>query len=109
VDKTDETRPMPFSSFQVPGIDGSKETPWFTGCHQPVQQVKGTEIPVAWFSYGMRVIDISDPHNIKEVAFYVPPVYPEADRAQTNDVYEDDRGLIYVLDRIRGLNIVERT
>jgi len=29
-------------------------------------------------------------------------------RAQSNDVTIDDRGLIYLLDRVRGLNILER-
>jgi hypothetical protein len=109
VDITDEAHPMPFSSFQIPGIDGSQETPWFVGCHQPVQQVRGTEIPVAWFAYGVRIVDISNPHNIREVAHYVPPTYPDTDGPQTNDVYQDDRGLIYVIDRIRGLSIVERS
>ena len=41
VDITDETRPTPFASFQVEGIDGSPQ-PEFTGCHQPVEDVRGT-------------------------------------------------------------------
>ncbi len=108
VDITDENHPMPYSSFQIPGIDASAETPWFYGCHQPVEHVRGTEVPVAWFSQGLRVVDIADPENISEVAFYIPAPYPGAEQTRTNDVYEDDRGLIYVLDRIRGLDIVER-
>ena len=31
------------------------------------------------------------------------------DRVSSNDVTVDDRGLIYLLDRRRGLTIVERT
>jgi len=32
-----------------------------------------------------------------------------SDRVQSNDVFVDGRGLIYLLDRVRGLNILERT
>lgn len=108
VDITDESNPMPFSSYQVPGVDGNQDAPDFIGCHQPVEQVRGTQIPVAWFSYGLRIVDISNPHRVNEVAHYVPRPYPGTKMAQTNDVYEDERGLIYVIDRIGGLNIVER-
>ena len=31
-----------------------------------------------------------------------------SDRVQSNDVTVDARGLIYVIDRLRGLTIVER-
>ena len=75
-----------------------------TGCHQPCERiVTGTEIPVAWFAYGLRIIDISRPHALKEVAYYMPDVPPGSERVQSNDVTVDDRGLIYLLDRVRGL------
>ena len=36
------------------------------------------------------------------------PDAPEgADRASSNDVTIDDRGLIYLVDRIRGVDIIE--
>jgi hypothetical protein len=66
-------------------------------------------VPFAWFAQGLRIIDISHPHTPKEVAHYVPEPAPGAKRCQSNDVYEDDRGLIYLIDRIRGLEILERT
>ena len=31
-----------------------------------------------------------------------------SERVQSNDVTVDDRGLIYLLDRVRGLHILER-
>ena len=34
---------------------------------------------------------------------------PVQERVQSNDVTVDDRGLIYLLDRVRGLSILERT
>jgi hypothetical protein len=108
VDITDETRPRAFASYQVEGIDGTPQ-PDYTGCHQPCEIVTGTEIPVAWFAYGLRVIDIANPHAPKEVASYMPDVPSGSERVQSNDVTVDERGLIYLLDRIRGLHILERT
>ncbi len=108
VDITDETKPVPVGTFQVEGLESGNH-PTNTGCHQPVEQIRGTDIPFAWFAQGLRIVDISKPHTPKEVAHYVPDPAPGAKRAQSNDVYQDDRGLIYLIDRIRGLEILERT
>ena len=108
VDITDETRPMPISTFQIEGIDETPQ-PELTGCHQTAEQVTmGTEIPTAWFTYGLRIIDIANPHAPKEVAYFVPPVPAGCKRLQTNDVCIDGRGLIYIIDRQRGMHILER-
>jgi hypothetical protein len=32
-----------------------------TGCHQPVETITGSDVPVAWFSQGLRIIDFSNP------------------------------------------------
>lgn len=104
VDITDETNPVPFSTFRVEGSAGSP----LRTCHQPAEDVKGTEIPVAWFEYGLRMVDISDPHAMREVAYYLPDPHPSGDAVRSNDVCWDDRGLIYVIDRYGGLSIVER-
>jgi len=71
VDITDERRPMPFASFQLDGLAGLAQ-PEFTGCHQPCERVTGTEIPVAWFAHGLRIVDIADPHAPREVAHFLP-------------------------------------
>jgi len=107
VDITDERRPVPVASFQVAGVDGSAQ-PDFTGCHQPCEDVTGTEIPVAWFAYGLRVVDIENPHAPREVAHFLPPVPEGQTRVGSNDVCVDDRGLLYLIDRGRGLHILER-
>lgn len=109
-DITDERQPLPFASYQVEGIDGTPQ-PEFTGVHQPSEVIMGTEIPVAWFAYGLRVLDFSNPHAPKEVASYVPDSAQDpraGGRAQSNDVTMDSRGLIYLLDRIHGCHILER-
>jgi hypothetical protein len=108
VDVTDERRPVPVGSFQVDGVEGKPQQEAMTGCHQPCEKVTGPEIPCAWFAQGLRVIDISNPHALREVAHFMPDVPSGSDRVQSNDVTVDERGLIYLLDRVRGLTIVER-
>ena len=107
VNITDERHPVPVGSFQVEGIDG-KGLPTNTGCHQPVEEITGTEVPCAWFAQGLRVIDISNPHALREAAWYMPDPAPGEKRAASNDVFVDRRGLIYLIDRVRGLHILER-
>ncbi|PYN59694.1 MAG: hypothetical protein DMD92_08445 [Candidatus Rokuibacteriota bacterium] len=107
VDISDERRPVPFASFQVAGVDGRPQ-PEFTGCHQPCERITGTEIPVAWFAHGLRVVDIADPHAPREVAHFLPAVPEGSSRVCSNDVWVDERGLIYLIDRGRGLHILER-
>lgn len=107
-DITDERQPMPFSTYQMADIDGTP-APEFTGVHQPSEVITGPELPVAWFAYGLRVVDFSDPHRLKEVAWYMPDPAPGAKgRVQSNDVTVDDRGLIYLIDRVHGVHILER-
>jgi hypothetical protein len=107
VDITDEKHPMPFASFQVDGVDGSPQ-PEFTGCHQPVETITSTEVPTAWFAYGLRVVDIAKPHAPREAAHFLPAPPAGHDRVCSNDVFVDDRGLIYLIDRGRGMHILER-
>lgn len=110
VNITDETKPVPVGTFQVDGLAG-RTNPANTGCHQPVENIRGNEVPCAWFANGLRFVDISNPHALREVACYVPDaphVQGGAKRVSSNDVYVDDRGVVYLIDRNRGLSIVER-
>ena len=77
LDITDETRPVPVSTFQVPELVGTRAK-LMSGCHQPVETITGTEVPAAWFANGLRVIDIANPHALREVAYYLPDVPPGA-------------------------------
>ena len=108
VDITDERRPAPVGSFQVDDIEGKPQQPLMTGCRQPCEKVTGTEIPCARFSHGLRIVDISNPHAIREDTHFMPDPPPGSDRVQSNDVTVDARGLIHVIDRLHGLTIVER-
>ena len=107
-DVTDETNPTPISTFQVPGLDpNGAPQPAMTGCHQPSEVFRGTVLPCAWFAAGLRIVDFADPFAPKEVGHYVPDPAPGADRASSNDVTLDDRGLIYLVDRVAGVHILE--
>jgi hypothetical protein len=69
--------------------------------------MKDTLIYCAWFAGGLRVVDVADPTAPEEVAYYVPE--PARGRAapQTNDCDIDDRGLVYIVDRYSGFEILE--
>ena len=107
VDITDETKPIPFASFQVDEEDGMPKRD-YTGLHQFCEDIRSTEIPIAWFARGLKIVDIANPHAPKEVASFMPDVPEGAERVQSNDVCFDENGLIYLIDRTRGLHILER-
>lgn len=105
-DVTDERFPIPIATINVKGLEEGFRPP-MTGCHQPSERFSGTIIPFAWFAQGLRLFDIADPFAPREVGYYVPDAPPGADRASSNDVTMDDRGLIYLIDRIRGVDVIE--
>lgn len=66
-----------------------------------------TRLCTAWFCGGLRVVDIADPETPTEVAHWLPQPPPGQASPQANDVWVDERGLVYVIDRNRGLDILE--
>lgn len=64
---------------------------------------------ITWFSGGLRVVDIADPTLPREVAHFVPEPGKGQPYPQSNDVDLDGRGLVYLLDRLNGLDILEPT
>ncbi len=107
-DITDERQPMPIATIDVPGLDqdGAPQPP-MTGCHQPSERFSGSIIPFAWFAQGMRLMDIADPFRPREIGCYEPDPPEGCARASSNDVTMDFRGLIYLTDRQRGVDIIE--
>jgi len=108
VDITDESHPVPVSSFQVDGLHGTRN-PDMTGCHQPVETITGSDVPVAWFSQGLRIIDFSNPMRPHQTACYIPEAADPQKRVSSNDVFVDSRGLLYLIHRMSGLTVLERT
>jgi hypothetical protein len=107
-DITDERSPVSIATWQVEGLDpdGAPQPPMM-GCHQPSERFSGTFIPFAWFAKGLRILDVKDPYAPREVGFYEPDAPEGFPLASSNDVTIDRRGLIYLIDRQRGVDIVE--
>ena len=126
VDITTEARPFSVSNFQVPEAKGEfcRRGGRF-GPHSsnesfaPIFYRK--VVFLAYFNAGVRAVDIRDPYQPREVAFYIPAttaktvercIGTEAARRckvaiQTNNVEVDERGLVYLADRANtGLHIV---
>jgi hypothetical protein len=78
-----------------------------TGCHQPSERFSGSVIPFAWFAQGLRFFDIADPFAPREVGYFKPDPPPGSTQVSSNDVTMDARGLIYLIDRIRGVDVIE--
>lgn len=43
----------------------------------------------------------------REVGHYLPDPAPGADRASSNDATIDSRGIIYLVDRVNGVDLIE--
>ncbi len=52
-------------------------------------------------------MDISDPANPKERGHFIPKPGDGQVVPLTNDVARDDRGLFWVTDKARGLDVIE--
>ena len=59
---------------------------------------------VTWFAGGLRVLDISDPTQPVERGYFIPKPADGYPAPLTNDVAKDDRGLLFVTDKARGLD-----
>ncbi|MCY4442667.1 MAG: hypothetical protein OXE53_20975, partial [Deltaproteobacteria bacterium] len=77
------------------------------GAHQPAEQVYSNVLYVTWFSGGLRAVDVSNPYQPKEVGYYVPEPGKGQNAVQSNDVFHDENGLLYLIDRLDGLEILE--
>ncbi|MFP6742758.1 MAG: hypothetical protein VCD33_14240 [Alphaproteobacteria bacterium] len=107
-DITDEAAPTAIAEFQVDELAGVDEAmPVMTGCNQPSDRWHGPVVPFGWFAQGRRLIDFSDPFNPRETARFLPDAPSGSERPSSNDVTMDDRGLLYLIDRRHGIDIIE--
>ncbi len=109
VDISDESKLIPVANYMLPE-SAVKNTVGRFGSHQPQEQLYAGDnvLHVTWFSGGLRAVDLSDPYVPREVGYFVPDPGPGAKSCQSNDVFVDRDGLVYVIDRINGLDILER-
>ena len=119
VDARVETNPVPIGTFPAPPYDAFARRGGRFGAHNLHEN---PPLPAAWhseelivgtfFNAGVRVYDIADPFRPQEVAYFVPgaPPLSRARAIQLNDVYVDDRRVVYTVDRFAGgLYILEMT
>jgi hypothetical protein len=108
-DVGDLTRMKPLSTFHVSEAD----SPWSRvpdvrfGAHQFQEHLDSTLVFATWFAGGLRVIDIADPFLPKEAGYFIPEPGAGFKAPQSNDVDVDTRGLIYLIDRNVGFDILE--
>ena len=111
LDARDETNPVSVSVLPVSGVTPLLRAGGRCGAHNVHEN---TPVPGAWksedvvlgtfFNAGVRAYDIRDPYAPREVACFVPPAPAgaPAGTAQINDVFVDDRGIVFCVDRHAG-------
>jgi hypothetical protein len=108
-DVTDPTKPTILHTFEL----DEKTQPYHGddvrfGAHQLRERVdKDCMLYVTWFAAGLRIVDINDPSNPIEKGYFIPQPTAGKTTPWTNDVAKDDRGLIFVTDKSRGLDVIE--
>jgi len=109
LDATDLKQIKPLSIYEVSELDSpwSRATPGRFGAHQFQEHMKDTLVYCAWFAGGLRIVDIADPLAPREVGYFIPELAPGKAAPQTNDVDVDFRGLIYIVDRYAGFDVLE--
>lgn len=109
LDVTDLAAIQPLSIYEVSELDSpwSRATPGRFGAHQFQEHMEGTLVYCAWFAGGLRIVDIADPMSPREVGYYIPEPAPGKAAPQTNDVDVDRRGLVYIVDRYAGFDVLD--
>jgi hypothetical protein len=108
-DVSDLSDIKPIGQFQVSELDSPfSRTPGARfGAHQFCERVSGTIVHAVWFGGGLRIIDVADPESPREVGHFIPEPVAGKSAPQSNDVALDGRGLIYVVDRLVGFDVLE--
>ncbi|WP_246018287.1 LVIVD repeat-containing protein [Pelagibacterium montanilacus] len=101
---------VPISTLPMPPVEEFAPRGGRFGAHnvhenRPGPSFRSDQIVIGtYFNGGVRVHDIADPYEPKEIAHYVPeaPEGSPAGSIQFNDAYVDENGLIYAVDRWAG-------
>jgi hypothetical protein len=108
-DVSDYANVKPLSLFEVSELDSPfARTPGARfGAHQFHERMAGTLVFAVWFSAGLRIVDVADPLAPREVGHFIPEPAGGRPAPQSNDVVLDQRGLIYIVDRHVGFDVLE--
>ena len=117
VDARDETNPVPIATCPPPQIEAFKGRGGRFGAHNVHENVPSANswfsdqvIVGTFFNAGVRAYDISNPYQPIEIGYYVPPApaLSPTGSIQLNDVFIDDRGVVFTVDRhVGGLYVLE--
>jgi hypothetical protein len=76
----------------------------------PDVEHRDDRVYLTYFTAGLRIIDLSNPRQPKEIGYFLPPEptrrygpLPRRLTSQTEDVLVDNRGYIYITDKNQGL------
>jgi len=108
-DVSDLAAIKPLAQFQVSELDSpfSRTRGARFGAHQFCERVTGTVVHAVWFGGGLRIIDVANPLSPHEIGYFIPEPVAGRPAPQSNDVALDARGLIYVIDRHVGFDILQ--
>jgi hypothetical protein len=108
-DISDYANVRPLSLFEVSELDSpfARTAGARFGAHQFHERMTGTLVHAVWFGGGLRIIDVADPSAPREVGYFIPEPAGGHAAPQSNDVILDKRGLIYVVDRLIGFDVLE--
>jgi hypothetical protein len=98
---------QPLGLFHLSELDSPFSRQGRFGAHQFQERVRDNILYCTWFSGGLRMLDIKDPTAPTEIGWYIPEPPSGQASPQSNDVFVDERGLVYVIDRNVGLDILE--
>ena len=111
LDARDERNLVSIGALPVSGVKPHLQAGGRCGAHNVHEN---PPVPGAWksdtvvlgtfFNAGVRAYDIADPWEPREVAWFIPPAPngARAGTAQINDVFVDDRGVVFAVDRHAG-------
>ncbi len=109
-DVTDFDKIQALSAFDLSELASPwSRAPGRFGAHQFREKLDGTLVYLTWFSGGLRIVDVADPFRPKEVGHFIPEPVMGAPSPQSNDVDVDQDGLIYLIDRDAGFDVLELT
>ena len=111
LDAREERNLVPIATCPAPPVDAYKSRGGRFGAHNLHENVP---LPTSWhsdtvilgtfFNGGLRAYDISNPYQPQEVAAFVPPApsLSAPGAIQLNDVFVDEREVVYTVDRHSG-------
>ena len=110
VDARKEDNLVPIGTLPMPPLDDFRSRGGRFGAHNLHENRPGPSFQSddlifgTFFNGGVRVFDLSDPLQPKEVAYFVPPKPDNSPvaTAQINDVYVDENRIVYCVDRHAG-------